>query len=100
MDVRKEEVEELLGHGLADAQFQKALGLARRKQGYIYGQEGRAVVLQHWYLVKLTEEYARGLAFSEFTAERCRILREMEKERPAGCMDAQSDTHIVANPAP
>ncbi len=36
---------------------------ARHKQEYIYQREHRQVVLQHWYLVKLTEEYVRSLAF-------------------------------------
>ena len=45
MDVRKEEVEKLLGCRITDGQFGKALGLARSKQEYIYRQEGRPVVL-------------------------------------------------------
>lgn len=78
--VKKEEVEELLGCVITDEQFDKALEYARRKQEYIYNREHRAVVLQHWYLVKLTEEYVRSLAFSKFTMDLCSALRDMEKE--------------------
>ncbi len=99
MDVRKEEVEKLLGCRITDGQFGKALGLARSKQEYIYRQEGRPVVLQHWYLVKLTEEYVRNLAFSKFTMDLCEALRNMEKEHSANCQSAQMDTHIVTGSA-
>lgn len=97
--VRKEEVEELLKSEITDSQFQKALGYAERKQDYIYQQSGNPVVLQHWYLVKLTEEYVRSLAFSEFTMKWCETLRNMEKEHSANCQSAQKDIHIVANQA-
>lgn len=99
MYVRKEEVEELLGSRITDEQFGKALGYARSKQKYIYRQGGGPVVLQHWYLVKLTEEYVRNLAFSEFTMDLCRNLRDMEKERLAKSRSAQTDTPIIAGPA-
>lgn len=65
--VEKREVEELLGCEITDEQFEQALKYARHKQKYIYQREQRKVVLQHWYLVKLTEEYVRNLAFSKFT---------------------------------
>ncbi len=38
--------------------------------------------MQHWYLVKLTEEYVRSLSFSKETADLCGTLRNMEKEHP------------------
>ena len=57
--VEKKEVEELLGCEITDEQFEEALKYARHKQEYIYQRERRQVVLQHWYLVKLTEEYVR-----------------------------------------
>ena len=97
--VKKGEVEELLGCVITDEQFNKALGYARRKQKYIYEREHRAVVLQHWYLVKLTEEYVRSLAFSKFTMDLCSALRDMEKEHSAICQSAPTDNHIVAVPA-
>ena len=78
--VRRQEVEELLGYEIIDERFDEALGHARHKQEYIYKREQRPVVLQHWYLVKLTEEYARSIAFSRFTMELCEELRNMEKE--------------------
>lgn len=97
--VRKEEVEELLKREITDSQFLKALGYAKHKQDYIYQQSKNPVVLQHWYLVKLTEEYVRSLAFSEFTMNRCETLRNMEKEHSANRQSAQMDIHIVAGQA-
>nr|WP_300807986.1 hypothetical protein [uncultured Acetatifactor sp.] len=98
-DVKKQEVEELLGFAITDEQLREALECARRKQEYIYQRERRPVVLQHWYLVKLTEEYVRSLAFSKFTMDLCRALRDMEKEHSASCQSAPTDNHIVAVPA-
>jgi len=94
--VRKREAEQLLGCEITDEQFNEALGYAKRKQEYIYRQEHRAVVLQHWYLVKLTEEYARNLAFSKFTIDLCSFLRDMEKEHPVENQSAPTYNHIVA----
>ena len=54
--------------------------------------------MQHWYLVKLTEEYVRSLAFSKFTMDLCRTLRDMEKEHPITDRSAPTDIHIVAVP--
>lgn len=71
----------------------------RHKQEYIYQRERRQVVLQHWYLVKLTEEYVRSLAFSKFTMDLCRTLRDMEKEHSIRNQSAPTDNHIVAVPA-
>lgn len=89
--VSKKEVEELLGCEITTEQFEEALKYAERKQAYIYKREKRPVVLEHWYLVKLTEEYVRSLAFSKFTMDLCSALRDMEKralgnlpERPYG----------------
>lgn len=94
--VKREEVEDLLGFEITDEQFNEALEYAKRKQEYIYEREHRAVVLQHWYLVKLTEEYVRSLALSKSTMDLCRTLRDMEKEHPANCQSAPTDNHIVA----
>ena len=80
--INKKEVEVLLGSSITDSMFQEALGCARRKQEYIYQREGREVVMQRWYLVKLVEEYVKSLAFSKFTMDLCEALRNMEKERP------------------
>ena len=93
--VKKEEVEELLGFKITDRQFEDALQNAERKQAYIYDREKRPVVLQHWYLVKLTEEYVRSLAFSKFTVDLCRALRDMEKEHSVKNQSAPTDIHIV-----
>ncbi len=79
-EVKRQEVEELLGFEITDEQLREALECVWRKQEYIYQRERRSVVLQHWYLVKLTEEYVRSLAFSKFTMDLCRTLRDMEKE--------------------
>lgn len=95
----KQEVEELLGCSITEPMFKEALGYARRKQEYIYQMEKRPVVLQHWYLVKLVEEYVRSLAFSKLTMDLCRTLRDMEKEHSASCQSAPTDIHIVATSA-
>ena len=97
-NVEKREVEELLGCTITDEQFEQALKYARHKQEYIYQREPRKVVMQHWYLVKLTEEYVRSLAFSKFTMDLCRTLRDMEKEHPITDRSAPTDIHIVAVP--
>ena len=94
--VEKKEVEELLGCEITDEQFEEALKYARHKQEYIYQREHRQVVLQHWYLVKLTEEYVRSLAFSKFTMDLCRTLQDMEKEHPIINQSAPTNNHIVA----
>ena len=96
--IRKEEVEELLEYEITDEQFQEALKCAKHKQEFIYERDKRLVVLQHWYLVKLTEEYVRSLAFSKFTMDLCRKLCNMEKEHPANCQSAPTDNHIVTLP--
>ena len=98
-EVKRQEVEELLGFGITDEQLREALECARHKQEYIYQLEKRPVVLQHWYLVKLTEEYVRSLAFSKFTMDLCRALRDMEKEHSASCQSAPTDKSIVTAPA-
>lgn len=97
--VKREEIEELLGFKITDEQFVEALEYADRKQKYIYEQEKRAVVLQHWYLVKLTEEYVRSLAFSKFTMDLCKMLNDMEKEHSVNDQSAPTNNHIVAVPA-
>lgn len=97
--VKKGEVEELLGCMIIDEQFNKALGYARKKQEYIYNRDQRAVVLRHWYLVKLTEEYVRSLALSKFTMDLCSTLHDMEKEHSVKNQSAPTDNHIVTVPA-
>lgn len=93
--VKRKEVEDLLGFTITDEQFEEALQYAKLKQAYIYNREQRQAVLQHWYLVKLTEEYVRSLALSKFTMDLCRKLSDMEKEHPARSQSAQTDNHIV-----
>lgn len=94
--VKREEVESLLGYRITDKEFNEALKYATRKQAYIYEREQRPIVLQHWYLVKLTEEYVSSLAFSRFTMEVYENLHNMEKEHSVKDQSAQKDTHIVA----
>lgn len=72
--IEKREVEELISCIISDSQFEEALNYATSKQAYIYKQEPRQVVLQHWYLVQLTGEYVRNLAFSKFTMDLCEEL--------------------------
>ena len=97
--VEKKEVEELLGCEITDEQFEEAFKYDRQNQEYIYQRERRQVVLQHRYLEKLTEEYVRSLAFSKFTMDLCRTLRDMEKEHSIRNQSAPTDNHIVAVPA-
>lgn len=96
--VKKGEVEELLGCVITDEQFNEALEYAGRKQEYIYKGEHRAVVLQHWYLVKLTEEYVRSLALSKFTMDLCSALCDMEKEHSVKKQSAPTDMNIITVP--
>ena len=98
--VKKSEVEELLGCKITNEQFEEALEYAKKKQEYIYQREQREVVMQHWYLVKLTEEYVRSLAFSRFTMDLYQMHRNMEKEHLShSCKGTPSANHIVAVPA-
>lgn len=97
-EVRKQEVEELLGFGITDEQLREALEHAKRKQQYIYQRERRPVVLQPWYLAKLTEECVRSLSFSKFTVDLCRMLPEMGKEHSANCQSALTDNVSISIP--
>lgn len=98
-DIKKEEVEKLLGGVITDSQFSEALKNARKKQEYILQQEKRPVILQHWYLVKLVEEYVINLAFSNFTMDLCRTLTNMEKEHSTKSQSAPIGIHIVTGTA-
>lgn len=98
-DVKKEEVEKMLGGVITDSQFAEALENARKKQEYIFQQEKRPVILQHWYLVKLVEEYVISLGFSKFTMDLCRTLSNMEKEHSTKSQSAHTDIHIVTGTA-
>lgn len=95
MQKMKQEVEDLLGFNITDCQFQEALKYAKKKQEYIYKQEPRQVVMQQWYLVKLTEEYVRSLALSKFTMDLCRKLSNMEKEHLEQHGGTPTSNHIV-----
>lgn len=95
MEVTKGEVEELLKCEVSDELFEEALAYAKKKQQYSYKREKRAVIMQHWYLVKLTEECVRALAFSKFTMDLCETLNNMEKERPVNDQSTPIHTHIV-----
>ena len=80
MEVTKQEEEELLGCEIGDGLFKDALAYAKRKQQYSYEREKRPVILQHWYLVKLTEECVRDLTFSKYTMDLCETRNNIEKE--------------------
>lgn len=95
MEVTKKEVEELLGCEVDESLFQEALAYAKKKQKYAYEREKREVIMQHWYLVKLTEECVRALAFSKFTMDLCETLNNMEKECTDKCPNTLIDNHIV-----
>ena len=79
MEIAKSEVEELLKCEVSNEVFEEALAYAKKKQQYTYETEKRAVIMQHWYLVKLTEECVRALVFSRYTMGLCEMLRNMEK---------------------
>lgn len=95
MHVAKKEVEELLRYKITDMQFEEALKYAIHKQEYIYQREQREVVLQHWYLVKLTEEYVRNLAFSKLTMDLCETRNNIEKEHLVDDRSAPISNYIV-----
>lgn len=95
----KRDVEELLGCEITEEQFEEAFKYARHKQQYIFQREQRPVVMQHWYLVKLTEEYVRNLAFSRFTVDLCRARDNMEKEHRVNDHGTPTAVHIVTVPA-
>lgn len=97
-EVTKQEVEEQLGAEISDEQFKEALRYAKHKQELVYKREKSPVVLQHWYLVILTKEYVRNLAFSRFTIDLCATLRNMEKECPIKDRNTLTLNHIVAQP--
>lgn len=97
-EVTKQEVEEQMGAKISDEQFEEALRYAKQKQEFIYKREKRPVVLQHWYLVILTEEYVKNLAFSRFTMDLCATRRNMEKECPIKDRNTLTPNHIVAQP--
>ena len=94
-NISKKQIEKLVGHAISDARFGEALECAARKQACAYENEKNPVVLQDWYLAKLTEEYVRSLAFSEFTMELYKELHNMEK---SACSKnkALTHNHIVA----
>jgi|AATD01.1.fsa_nt_gi hypothetical protein len=93
-NISKEQVEKLVGHAISDARFGEALECVARKQACAYENEKNPVVLQDWYLAKLTEECVRSLAFSEFTMELYKELRNMEKSACPKDM-ALTHNHIV-----
>lgn len=95
-EVKKGEVQELLGFDISDTQFEEALEYAQRKQQYIYNCEKRPEVLQDWYLTQLIAECVRSISFSQLTMDLCRTLRDMEKEHSTISQSAHTDNHIVA----
>lgn len=95
MEVTKSEVEELLGCEVDEKLFRDALAYAKKKQQYSYEREKRPVILQHWYLVKLTEECVRALAFSRFTMDLCETLNNIEKERQVNDRSTPIANYIV-----
>lgn len=99
MQIEKKEVERLLGCDITDTQFEEALGFAERKQEHIYKHGGKPIVLQPWYLARLTEEYVRALAFSQLTMDLCMEFCNMEKEHQTRSQGAPTHNHIVAFPS-
>lgn len=79
MEVRKEEVEKLLGYEISEENFEEALDHAKRKQKLLSKIDKRPVIMEHWYLIMLIKEYVEICAFSKFTVERCKRLIDIEK---------------------
>ncbi|MBR1741370.1 MAG: hypothetical protein IJ733_05780 [Lachnospiraceae bacterium] len=94
MDSTKKEVEELLNVQITDQQFSEAYKCAVHKQRYIFQQEKRREVKEHWYLVELIKEYVISLAFQEFTLDLCR-MNNMEKEHLPKRTGTPTTNHIV-----
>lgn len=99
MEVNKKEVEDLLGCEISEELFTEALAYAKKKQASSYDREQRQVIKEHWYLVKLTEECARALAFARFTQELCEVLNSIEKERQVKDRSTPTNNYIVPQPA-
>ena len=96
MEVRKEEVEKLLGYEISEENFDEALGHAKRKQELLSKIDKRPVIMDHWYLVILIKEYVEICAFSRFTLERCKMLQDMEKERRTNQHGTPTSNHILS----
>lgn len=77
----KQEIEQQLGCEIPEELYRQAITYAKDKQAYLYAREGRAVVLEEWYLTTLTEEYIRNLAFSNFTMDLCEEIRKRAPQR-------------------
>lgn len=99
MNVKKKEVEYLLGCRITDEQFEEALMHARRKQRYIFQRDRHPGVLQKRYLAMLVSECIKSCVLSRFTMEVCRESRNMEKEHSTKSQSAQTVNHIVSVPA-
>lgn len=81
--IRKREIEDLIGCGIADSQFSEALERAVTKQQRIYRKKRDDAVLQDQYLVRLVGECARDLVISRSMLFIYGMVN-MEKERWAG----------------
>lgn len=94
----KQEVEKELKVTISDDLYNEALNYAKSKQAYIFAKEGRKVVLQEWYLIKLISEYVISLTFSKFTMDLCVERHNMEKKHSANKkLSAHSNNHIVTS---
>ncbi len=80
MEQLRKEAEQLLGYQITDAAFERAYTRAQCKQMHIYQITDNVMVLEPWYLAQLIAEYVKSNAFSDFTIELSRRLRNMEKE--------------------
>lgn len=94
----KDNVEIILKKSLTQNEFEEAFKLAKKKQNYIYIRDNNKTVLQNWYLVALTAEYVRSLAFQRFTMDLCERHENMEKEHfTHKCKSALPVPHIVSS---
>ncbi|MDE7313551.1 MAG: hypothetical protein K2N87_18335 [Eubacterium sp.] len=98
MESLKIGVEEKLGFKVEDRQFQKSLHRARKKLCSIISRYGDADGrrLEPEYLQELVCEDIKANVLAEATMLMAVNMRNMEKERLAGCRGTHISTPIVA----
>lgn len=97
-DIGKREIEEMIGCGITDDQFSKALGHAVVKQQRIYECRKDTAVLQHQYLVGLVCECASDLVLAR-TLLSLYGAADMKKERWARSRNAKNRQSYYSSPS-
>ncbi len=92
----RKEVEQEAGCFIEDADFERALQDAKRKQDFLYKLERKDYIRENWYLVSLVVDYVKQNALSDFTMDLGRKLHNMEKEHSFNQeQSALTNDHIV-----